>query len=567
MKFSQMPYERPDMEALKQQFTALTERLRAAESYEAARAVFVEKEKLEGHVETLETLVSIRHSIDTRDDFYRAEEEFWNAASPELEEYIQSWKLALFESPFRPQFAAEFGEHYFNKIAVSLRTFSPAIIESLQKENTLVMEYEKLLASAQIPFEDGVYTLSQLTPFKNDPDDGRRLRAWQAEGRWYEEQQEELDRYYDELVKLRDGMGRTLGGDGYTALGYDRMERIGYGKAEIEAFREAVRKYVVPVAAEIYERQARRLGKSYPLSFADAQLEFRSGNCRPVGSAEDILRAGQRFYDELSPETGAFFRTMLDNELLDVLSTEGKQAGGYCTGLFDYGVPFIFANFNGTQGDVEVVTHEAGHAFECYTNRDRLPIECIWPGMESCEVHSMSMEFFAEPWAESFFGSDAKKYLYSHLSGALTFIPYGTMVDHFQNIVYEQPGLTPAERHGVWKQLLGVYMPWLKLDGEIPFYADGEGWQRQHHIYSSPFYYIDYCLAQTVSLEFWSRIRRDLPDAWRTYMAYTVQGGSAAFPELLKNAGLDSPFEEETLRRVCAEAGDFLRSFDLGGIE
>lgn len=566
MKFSQMPYERPELETFKSKMSELTEKLRNAASYEEARALFIEKEKLEGHVTTLATLVSIRHSIDTRDEFYLNEQKFWNSATPVLEEYVQLWKLALYESPFREDFAKEFGVHMFNKLAVSMKTFSPALIEDMQEENRLVMEYEKLLASAQIPFENGVYTLSQLTPFKNDPDDERRLKAWQAEGKWYKDNQPELDRYYDELVKLRDGMGKKLGSDGYTELGYNRMERIGYGKEDIENFREAVREYVVPVAAEIYQRQAKRLGKDYPLSFADAQLEFRSGNCKPVGSPQDILDMGMKFYSELSPETESFFRVMLDNELLDVLSTEGKQAGGYCTGLFDYGVPFIFANFNGTQGDVEVVTHEAGHAFECYTNRNRLPIECIWPGMESCEVHSMSMEFFAEPWADGFFGNDARKYLYSHLSGALTFIPYGTMVDHFQNIVYEQPQLTPAERHGVWKNLLGVYMPWLKLDGEIPFYSDGEGWQRQHHIYSMPYYYIDYCLAQTVSLEFWSMIRKDLKSAWKTYMAYTEQGGSAAFPELLKNAGLNSPFDKATLQGVCSEAGEFLRNFDMEGI-
>ena len=85
---------------------------------------------------------------------------------------------------------------------------------------------------------------------------------------------------------------------------------------------------------------------------------------------------------------------MMDNELLDVLSTEGKEGGGYCTSIPDYGVPFIFANFNGTQGDVEVVTHEAGHAFAAYINRDRIPMSTVWPSMEGCEVHSMSMEFY-----------------------------------------------------------------------------------------------------------------------------------------------------------------------------
>ena len=245
----------------------------------------------------------------------------------------------------------------------------------------------------------------------------------------------------------------------------------------------------------------------------------------------------------------------------------GKAAGGYCTSLWDYQVPFIFANFNGTQHDVEVVTHEAGHAFAAYTNRDRVPYSTVWPSMEGCEVHSMSMEFFAWPWAEGFFGKDTRKFLYSHLAGALTFIPYGTMVDHFQHIVYEKPGLTPAERHAAWKELLGIYMPWMKLDGEIPFYSEGEGWQRQKHIYESPFYYIDYCLAQTVSLQFWAMLQKDRANAWEHYMAYTRQGGSRVFTELLKNAGLDSPFEESCLCGVCETAKQWLDNYDLTGIE
>jgi M3 family oligoendopeptidase len=411
-----------------------------------------------------------------------------------------------------------------------------------------------------------VYTLSQLTPFKNDPDDARRLAAWKAEGQWYKDNQSALDRLYDELVHLRDQMGKKLGYEGYTTLGYYRMGRNCYTKEDVEKFRSAVQKYLVPVADSIYRKQAQRLGKSYPMSFADNALEFRSGNPKPVGTPDDILAQGKKFYDELSPETSAFFNTMLDGELLDVLSTEGKQSGGYCTSIADYGVPFIFANFNGTQGDVEVVTHEAGHAFAAWTNRDRVPMEYVWPSMEGCEVHSMSMEFFAEPWADGFFGPDAKKFLYSHLSGALTFIPYGTMVDHFQHEVYANPDMTPAQRHAVWKELLGVYMPWMRLDGEIPFYSEGEGWQRQHHIYSSPFYYIDYCLAQTVSLQFWALIQKDRKDAWDHYMAYTRQGGSRTFTELLKNAGLESPFEEQCLRGVCQQAQQWLDSFDLTGL-
>ena len=567
MKFSEMPYARPDLDAVKQQFADLLARFKAAATYAEAHAVFLEEEKLNKHVDTLAQLASVRNTIDTRDKFYDEEMNFWNEATPQLQECQNAWSQAMLASPFRKEFEAEYGSLMFVNAEIGRKAFSPAIVEELKQENQLVQDYQKLIASAQIEFEGNTYTISQLSPFKNDPDDARRLAAWQAEGGWYKAHQPELDEIYDKLVKLRDAMGRKLGYDGYTQMGYYRMGRNCYTKEDVEKFRAAVVKYVVPVAASVYEAQAKRLGKTYPMTFADNALGFRSGNPKPCGTPDDILAQGKRFYEALSPETGEFFNIMLDNELLDVLSTPGKRAGGYCTSLGEYRVPFIFANFNGTQHDVEVVTHEAGHAFEAWTNRKRIPIDYIWPSMEACEVHSMSMEFFAEPWADGFFGPDAKKFLYSHLSGALTFIPYGTMVDHFQHIVYEKPEMTPAERHAVWKELLGVYMPWMKLDGEIPFYSEGMGWQRQHHIYSSPFYYIDYCLAQTVALEFWAMIRKDVGNAWQHYMAYTVQGGSRTFTDLLKNAGLESPFDEACLRGVCAEAEKALADFDLTGIE
>ncbi len=566
MKFSEMPYERPDLDKVKRELGDLTARLKAAKSYEEARAVFLEKEAAERHVDTLVTLASIRNSIDTRDEFYDGEMNFWNAAGPELEEYDKAWTAAMLASPFRKDFAAEYGDLMFVNAEIELKTFAPEIVPQLQRENDLTQEHQKLIASAKVPFEGKTYTLAQMGPFQSDADDARRLAAWRAVGQWYKDNQPELDRIYDELTHLRDGMGRKLGYEGYTPLGYYRMKRNCYTKEDVESFRAAVRKYLVPLADRVFRAQAQRIGVAYPLSYADNALKFRSGNPRPQGTADDIIAQGKKFYDELSPETSEFFQTMLDNDLMDVLATEGKAGGGYCTGIMDYKVPFIFANFNGTQGDVEVVTHEAGHAFACWMNRDRVPGSYVWPGMEACEVHSMSMEFMAWPWTEGFFGPDTKKYLYSHLAGALTFIPYGTLVDHFQHEVYANPDMTPAQRHAVWKELQGQYMPWVRLDGDIPFFADGEAWQRQSHIYGAPFYYIDYCLAQTVALELWALLQKDKKAAWEKYMAYTKQGGSRTFTALLENAGLDTPFDEKCLREVCETASAWLDGFDLTGI-
>ena len=567
MKFSQIPYERPDIEAVKKQIAQLTDDLSAAADFASADEVFLAMEELKKHTMTASVLASIRHSIDTRDKFYDEEMKFWNNSEPEIQEYSQKFTMALLQSPFRAQFEQKYGSILFINAEIELKTFSPEIIPEMQQEALLVQEYEALLASAQIPFMGSTYTIAQLGKYKEDSDDSVRLAAWKAEGQWYKDHKEQLDGLYDKLVSLRDAMGRKLGYDGFTELGYYRMGRNCYTKEDVERFREAVVKYLVPVADSIYRKQAERIGASYPMSFADSALRFRSGNPKPFGTPEQILEHGRKFYDELSPQTGEFFRSMLDCEMLDVLSKEGKRGGGYCTELGDYEMPFIFANFNGTSDDVETVTHEAGHAFEAWLNRKRIPLETIFPSMEGCEVHSMSMEFFAWPWAEGFFGDETRKFYYSHLAGAICFIPYGTMVDHFQHIVFEKPGMTPDERHAVWKELLGVYMPWLRLDGDIPFYADGMGWQRQHHIYSLPFYYIDYCLAQTVALGFWAMIQKDLKSAWERYMAYTSQGGGYVFTELLKNAGLESPFDMSCMRGVCAKAGEWLESYDLTGIE
>ena len=558
MKFADISFTRADFDAAARFYASAAERLSAAGSFEEAEAVFLEVEDFSAKFDTALTVANIRHDIDTRDEFYDAEVAYIDEHAPELEEYVQRWQDALLKTPYRAAFEEKYNRVMFLNAEIDARTFSPEIVPELQRENALTTEYSKLLAGAQIPFEGGVYTLSQLTPIKQDADASRRAAAWAAEDAWYAEHAESLDAIYAELVTLRDKMGRKLGHDGYIPLGYDRMQRNCYDKADVERFRAAVVDYIVPIAYSVYETVAKRLGKSLPMGYADCAMWFTDGNARPVGTPEDILEAGRSFYHELSGETAGFIDHMLENGMMDVLSRPGKAGGGYCTTLTAYKTPYIFANFNGTSGDVEVITHEAGHAFASWTSRDIVPAESSSPSLEGCEVHSMSMEFFAEPWAERFFGADADKFRWQHLADAVTFIPYGTLVDHFQHECYEHPEYTPEQRNAAWSRLAAVYMPWLKPEESLGFYSSGRAWQRQRHIYISPFYYIDYCLAQTVSLEFWAMIKRDKAAAWEKYMAYTRLGGTLTFRELLDRAGLDSPFEPETLKAVAEVAKAWL---------
>ena len=548
MKFSEMSYQRPDLDGLKQALSGLVERLKNAQSYGEAKAVFLEKERALKHIDTLATLASVRHSIDTRDEFYDGEEKFWNNAMPQLQEYVQAWTAAMLASPFRKDFAAEYGDLMFINAEIQLKTFSRSIIPQLQQENDLTTEYEKLLASAQIPFEGKTYTLSQLTPFKTDADDARRLAAWKAEGRWYKDNQEKLDGIYDQLTHLRDDMGKKLGYEGYTTLGYYRMGRNCYGQKEVESFRRQIKQYFVPFAEKLHERRRQRLGLD-KLSYIDQAVYFKQGNPAPTGTPEEIMAAGQKMYRELSSETGEFFDFMMENQLFDVLGRKNKRAGGYMTYMPDYHSPFIFANFNGTSGDVDVVTHECGHAFQGYLSGQDPIREHADITMETAEIHSMSMEFMTENWMGLFFGDRKQDYIDMHLEDSAIFIPYGCMVDEFQHIVYENPDMTPAQRHTAWLQLEAEYRPHMDY-GDNPFFGKGGLWQQQLHIYNAPLYYIDYCLAQTCALQYKIWKDKDFKAAWASYIKLCRLSASDFFTRMIPAVGLKNPFEDGSIRSL-----------------
>ena len=553
MKFSEMKYDRPVFDEFKEEAEKIIDGFSKAESFEKADDEFLRWDKLSGHIETMMSLAYTRNSLDTADEFYENEVEYINETSPKFIELEQSFKKKLVSSPFRRQLEEKYGSLLFLNAEISLESFSPEIIPELQETNKLETEYQKLLASAQIDFEGEKRNIPEMHPFKQSADDAVRRAAWRAEGEFYNSCGIQLDEIYDKMVKLRTKMARKLGYDNFVKLGYLQMDRNCYGPEDIAGFRNAVVKYIVPLADRLFREQAKRTGFDYPLSFADSSLKFRDGNADPVGTADDILRTGRELYHELSPETAEFIDVMNSCELMDVLSKKGKAGGGYCTSFPDYKLPFIFANFNGTADDVEVITHEAGHAFAFYTARDLVPSANQSPTLEACEIHSMTMEFFGWRKSDEFFGDGAKKFRYSHLSGAIMFIPYGTMVDHFQHIVYENPEMTPAQRHEQWVKLMKIYMPWMKLDGS-PFYGEGKGWQRQIHIYENPFYYIDYCLAQTVALEFWVLMQHDGEKAWEQYMKLVKKAGTQTYTGLVETAGLKSPFDEEALREVAVTA-------------
>ena len=560
MKFNEYKYEHLDLEKIKKEFSELIESFEKAENVEGQVNAFDEIIKLRNHIETMQTLVSVRHSIDTNDEFYDKENEYMDEISPILFGFTNDFYKALVNSKFKDELVQKYGKFLFDLAENTLKTFSPEIIPDAQEENRLSSKYSKLIASAKIDFDGKELNLSQMVPYTQSKDRNVRIEAAKKVAQFFAENQDEFDNIYDSLVKVRTRMAQKMGYKNFVEFGYKQLSRLEYDAKMVESYRKQVLENIVPLHTELRERQGKRLGLD-KLKFYDEAIKFNSGNADPHGSPEWILNNGKTMYKELSKETDEFFTFMTENNLLDLLSKKGKMSGGYCTYIPEHKAPFIFANFNGTSHDIDVLTHEAGHAFQVYQSRRFEVPEYLWPSYEACEIHSMSMEFLTWPWMNLFFENDTDKYKFIHLSEALLFIPYGVTVDEFQHWVYENPEATPKERREKWIEIEKKYLP-TRDYGEVEELKNGIFWFRQGHIFSSPFYYIDYTLAQVCAFQFWIKSRENREKAWQDYLNLCKLGGSKPFFELMKSANLKNPFEEGTLAIVIPKIKEYLDNVD-----
>ena len=557
MKFKDMPYERVDFDRVKKEMDEIMEEFDAAKNGEEQFEVHKKYYALSDRVSTLYTIAHIRYDIDTSDEFYEKEHEYYDEMLPMFESMALKYARKLYQSPYREYLEKKIGSVAFKNIELREKSMDEKLIPLMQEENALTMEYNKLIASAKIRFDGKELNLSLMRPYLVHRDRSVRAAAWKEYGAFFEANAEKLDEIYDKLVKNRTAQARKMGYENYVELGYYRMGRNCYGQKEVESYREQVKRDFVPFAERLHERRRRRLGLD-KLSYIDDAVYFTEGNPAPVGTPGEILAAGQRMYSELSPETKEFYDFMMDNELFDVLGRKTKKAGGYMTYMPLYNSPFVLANFNGTSGDVDVITHECGHAFQGYLSGMDPVREHADIGMETAEIHSMSMEFFTQEWMPLFFGDRAEDYIEMHLEDSAAFIPYGCMVDEFQHIVYANPDMTPAERHAAWLKLEKEYRPHQDY-GDDAFFGKGGIWQKQQHIYNSPFYYIDYCLAQTCALQYKVKMDDDYKAAWESYLKLCKLSACDFYTNMIKEVGLDSPFEPGCMKNIVKKLEKYVK--------
>lgn len=561
MKFSEYKYVRPDIDEITIQYQLLIEKFNNSKNAVEQLSVITEINDLSTNIDTMINLVAIRHSIDTSDEFYDKENEFMDNASPMLQSLTVNYYKALINSKFKDELKKKIYPQYFTMAEMQIKSFSDDVISDLQEENKLQSEYDKLISSAKINFDGKILNLSQMQPYMQSAIRKIRKESNEMYSNFFESNMYKFDEIFDKMVKLRHKIATKLGYMNFVELAYIRMLRSEYDSHDVEGYRNQVLKYIVPLSVELRERQAKRLGID-DFKYYDKELHFTTGNAKPNGDKGWMLNNAKIMYGELSPDTKEFFNYMVERDLFDLETKPNKQSGGYCTYIQNYKSPFIFANFNGTSGDVDVLTHEAGHAFQVYESSHIEYPELIFPTYEACEIHSMSMEFITWPWMNLFFEENEMKYKFSHLSDALLFIPYGVTVDEFQHKVYENPNMTPAERRATWREIEKKYLPCIDYD-DNKFYNEGGYWFKQGHIFDNPFYYIDYTLAQVCAFQYWVKFNLgDRKKAWDEYLHICKVGGSKPFLELLKEGNLQSPFQNSTIESVIAPINKWLASID-----
>ena len=558
-KFPAYTVAQPELEATRADYAEFHRRLTTATDVAECLAVVADWDKTLRQFKEWETVTGIRFQQDTRDEAFKAEKDALDALSPRFIDLETAFKQALLDSPFRCELEESLTAQLFASWECNTKSFSPAIEEDCAVEAKLESQHTALTASAEVEFQGESLTISELQRFADDADRGTREAACRASSGWFADNSSELDRIYDDQVRLRDSMARKLGFGNFTELGYQRMSRIGYGPDEVATFRDEVREKVVPLCVELAEKQRQALGLEQ-LMFWDIAVHSSDGNPKPLGDHDWMVDRASEMFDEMGHGLDQFFAEMREREAMDLKSRKGKAGGGFCEFLHEFEFPFIFANFNGTRGDVDVFTHEVGHAFQSYSSRKQPASDIVWPTGEACEIHSMGLEFLTWPHMDKFYGAEAAEELRRiHLTSQLLFIPYGVSIDHFQHMVYDRPEATPAERNAMWQEIESIYLPWYQY-GDLPAESSGRLWQQKVHLYQCPFYYIDYCLALTGAMQFWSKSLSDPEAAMQAYAQLCKLGGSKSYTGLLASAGLNSPFEQGCLDSVLAGAQRYLGS-------
>ena len=548
MKFEDYKYKRPNLEEIKKKYALLLAKLKEAKEFSNFESILLEIQKIRQNFETMSSLVNIRYKINTKDKFYEAERKIIDEISPTIQNIDRDFFEIIVHSKFKEDFKKEYGKNIIEKMELSLKVISPKIVGLLEKENKLASEYFKLIGSAELICQNKKMNLSQIRFYFDSKDRDIRKEANEVHWKFFSDNEKKFDELYDKLVKVRHEIATKLGYENFIDLAYDRWGRNNFDKQDVKQLRENLFKIFIPLTKRIREWQKENL-KVSELKYYDEPV-FINEEVKPKGDTDLKIKNTKEMFLEMGNETKEFFSYMVDNNLLDLISREGKAAGGFCEFIKNEKSPFIFMNFNNTYNDIIILIHECGHAFASYQNKDKQFLEWNFMGPETAEIHSMSREFFSWPWQKAFF-EEEDKFKLIHLIKSVLFIPYGLLVDEFQHWVYENPQADPTTRKSMWREMEKRYLPSIDYSGN-DFLENGGFWFRQLHLFELPFYYIDYVIAQLCAFQYLISSEQDFNGAWGDYVNLIDSAIDKSFLESIKKGNLKNPFKENNIESITS---------------
>ena len=540
-KFSDIPYHRPDVEALQARYDALTRRAREAACPEDLLDVVRQRDALQQEVALCQAVAFIRAFHDVTDEFYQTE---LQDTLPRLEGSLDSQSLAaaIAKSPYAPALDRAFGPQLRRLLTLDHRIHAGG--RDLQARiSQLTALYQQLTASARYPVHGELLSGGQLRAALASRDRARRKAAYDAQQQTVLENAGQLEDILRQLVHARIDLARANGFDSFADYGDLAQQRLGYGRAELDEFCRQVQTHIAPLYLRLQEEQRQRLGVEALLPY-DRALVFPEGNAVPV-AAEELPRAAHRMYHSLSPEAGAFFDEMVRHDLLDVTGSPNKISGmGFCDMLgAPYNMPFVFANCDGTSGDVTVYTHELGHGLQGYLSIRSQPLaDYVGLSPDLAEVHSKTMELLAQPYARDFFGDHAGQFLAEHRYDFIKELCAFCSIHIFETWLYEHPDAS------------------LKSFGRS---RNNEPWRQQvlagcdlftnMALYMSPRYVISYALSIVCAQQLKAAYDADPADGWARYHALCASGGSRTYAETLAAAGLPLPYAPGVVEKLAQD--------------
>jgi oligoendopeptidase F len=430
--------------------------------------------------------------------------------------------------------------------------FRPENVALETEEAKLCQQYQKLSGSLTVNFRGSEKTLVQMGRFLEEPDRALRQEAWELVAKRRLQEVEKFEDIFDQLIELRERIGRNAGFKNYRDYAFRRLGRFDYTPEDCAHFHDAVAREVMPAVRELHADRRRQLGldKLHPGHLHPWDLAVDPQNrppLKPFADVGEMVSRTQKIFDRLDGELAGGFRQMQDLHLLDLDNRKGKAPGGYQSTLCESRLPFIFMNAIGLQRDVETILHEAGHAFHALAAKDEDLYAYRSAPIEFCEVASMSMELLGNEFIEEFYSAaDASRARRVHLEGVVGVFPWIATVDEFQHWIYTHPGHSRAERAAAWLELMdrfGGDVDWSGYEA-----ARAHLWHRQLHIFLHPFYYIEYGIAQLGALQVWANSRRDKVQALADYKKSLALGGSRPLPELFAAAGCKFEFSAATIK-------------------